>query len=514
MNFFCGLHSLVHFAETCAKAVCEVEKDVYPEKSPISPGSFNKDGESGTLRLIRTASKAFARGADEKSGCHLAFVTSISDFLKENKIRSLKLVPLRGQRFNILFHNAGQVYLLHKKMSCFLSGFTLNRLTKSVAFDLKVPTYIAGCKALGLISKLVSTPLWNLLENKNINILDMNKYYLMLKNGLEDAAENVSDFMTGKVKPLGDVEIKEDIVYECLTESGEYDNECEMFVSVILAALAKYVSTKFKDFLPGGIYSDPTDEMKAKVVSVEKHNKFSERIFVYYDNLLRFKPHISTLASEAYVAFSINKTGQWLKEMSEEDSNAIVAAARKEVANIRRQFKQRQTIIKEKRKEKLLEQRRVKEAADARKVQKQEEITNSVIFYGLWQSEEQVDNMVLALPTKSEKVKALKAQLRFRKEIFQQMPADSSIYKFSKKQHGKTVQLSVEELKENVKALVTHAFTLPNIPLSENTVIVGKRVRHKFTNEDGDVWYTGRVISQVCLSMTHSLISYPSETSL
>ena len=28
MNFFCGLHSLVHFAETCSKAVIEVEKQI------------------------------------------------------------------------------------------------------------------------------------------------------------------------------------------------------------------------------------------------------------------------------------------------------------------------------------------------------------------------------------------------------------------------------------------------------------------------------------------------------
>jgi hypothetical protein len=74
---------------------------------------------------------------------------------------------------------------------------------------------------------------------------------------------------------------------------------CESFLSVILVALVKYVNRKFEDFLPGGIYSDPSDELKSKVGSVEKHSKFSERIFAYFDNLLRFKPHINTLASEA-----------------------------------------------------------------------------------------------------------------------------------------------------------------------------------------------------------------------
>jgi hypothetical protein len=179
---------------------------------------------------------------------------------------------------------------------------------------------------------------------------------------------------------------------------------------VILSALAKYVTSKFKDFLPGGIFSEPTDEMKTKMMSVEKHNKFSESVFAYYDNLLRYKPHISTLASEAYIAFSVNKTGQWLKSKSENTSKALVAAARKDVQNLRKQFKLRHEVIREKRREKIQEDRLLKEAAEAKKVRKQENITNDVILYGLWQSQEQVDTMLATISSKVEKVKALKAQ--------------------------------------------------------------------------------------------------------
>ena len=102
-------------------------------------------------------------------------------------------------------------------MRDYLEGATLNRLTKSVAFDLGIPAFVSGCKALGLICKLVTTPLWSLLENKTINILQMNKYYLMLKNGLQDAANNISEFMVGNLRPVGEeVPVKEDIVYESL----------------------------------------------------------------------------------------------------------------------------------------------------------------------------------------------------------------------------------------------------------------------------------------------------------
>ena len=104
--FFCGLHSLVHFAETATKAVTEVEKQIFgPEKPPIHANSYKKDNEPSTVRLARTACKTFFRGGDEKSGCHLPLITFIDDFLKEHNLRKLKFVPFRGNRFNILFHN-------------------------------------------------------------------------------------------------------------------------------------------------------------------------------------------------------------------------------------------------------------------------------------------------------------------------------------------------------------------------------------------------------------------------
>ena len=129
-NFFCGLHSLVHFAETSNKSLIQVEDEFFDGDSPIHDKSFAKQTESGACRLVRTACKAFARGADEKNGCHIQFVTYISDFLKENKYRRLKLTPYRGHRFNILFNNATQVFMLHKQMISFLENYTLNRLTK------------------------------------------------------------------------------------------------------------------------------------------------------------------------------------------------------------------------------------------------------------------------------------------------------------------------------------------------------------------------------------------------
>jgi hypothetical protein len=47
----------------------------------------------------------------------------------------------------------------------------VHRLLQSILHDLKIQEYLAGVKALGLISKLLTCPLWHLLEDKFVNIL-------------------------------------------------------------------------------------------------------------------------------------------------------------------------------------------------------------------------------------------------------------------------------------------------------------------------------------------------------
>ncbi|WAR27970.1 hypothetical protein MAR_013674, partial [Mya arenaria] len=169
LNFFCGLYNLVHFAEA-------------GNKSPIRDASFSKSSESGTLRLVRTTSKALARGqmrSVESSG-------TLIHFLKENQLNSLPLEPFRGNRFNVLFESAVALFFLHRKIQGFLVSNQTNNLLKSVLHDIQISEYLAGVKALGLISRLVTGPLWCLIEDKNIHILEINKHYLQLVNSVQN----------------------------------------------------------------------------------------------------------------------------------------------------------------------------------------------------------------------------------------------------------------------------------------------------------------------------------------
>ena len=72
----------------------------------LAHGGYSKNGESGTLRLIRTLCKAVQQRGGEKSGRMVDFDLS----LEEDGITGNPLAQFKGNRFNIIFYNAGIVY--------------------------------------------------------------------------------------------------------------------------------------------------------------------------------------------------------------------------------------------------------------------------------------------------------------------------------------------------------------------------------------------------------------------
>lgn len=87
-NFFRGLHLLVGMANVCEPALRKFETAFLNERliDSATQSELNRyhRAESGTLRLLRTTSKAFARGEDEKSGDFIHWKPHLYN-KKENK---------------------------------------------------------------------------------------------------------------------------------------------------------------------------------------------------------------------------------------------------------------------------------------------------------------------------------------------------------------------------------------------------------------------------------------------
>lgn len=95
-------------AETTSEAIRLFEKAHHKD----SDLEVSENTEAGTIRLIRTACKAFERRGDEKSGCAVQFHT----YLRRLGVKKVHLAHFRGNRFNIVFLNGARMFYLHKHM--------------------------------------------------------------------------------------------------------------------------------------------------------------------------------------------------------------------------------------------------------------------------------------------------------------------------------------------------------------------------------------------------------------
>lgn len=247
--------------------------------------------------MIRTAASAFVKGADEKSGTagDFSIYGPLEKKLKDGEMSSMPLVGFRGNRFNIIFFNGGFVYFLHNQMKEFLKAKPdKNRLLRAVLKDLNLKSNIAGCKILGLISKQIMGPLWRVIENDDVHIVEMGGMMKEILDNLDKCVCDPEEFLRGNVVLCGKKEwvVKKDKVYECLKEPNEeIDDDCFAMLKVVLPSIAKLFRIHYDDLISMNKENDT--EEKETSTSVVKHNKFAERVFAYTDHLLKVKPAIS-----------------------------------------------------------------------------------------------------------------------------------------------------------------------------------------------------------------------------
>ena len=152
------------------------------------------------------------------------------------------------------------------------------------------------------------------------------------------------------------------------------------------------------------------------------HNKQCETLFARTDFLLHSKPNISMIAMESYIMFSFNKTAEWLDGKEQCEYKRILHDSYKKMKDVRQKLNLRKEELAGKRAELL--QAKLKQAESARKKKELEKMMTlqEISYYGLCQSESQIERNLATFKAKSNKADALKAQLHFRKVILQQPP--------------------------------------------------------------------------------------------
>jgi hypothetical protein len=206
----------------------------------------------------------------------------------------------------------------------------------------------------------------------------------------------------------------------------------------------------YKDHLPDGRYEVFSEELSLVTKSVDKHNSFSERLFAYMDQILKSKPNISVLAVEAYTLFLMNKTSNWITK-NKQDMKMLISEARKSFATEKELFCRRKREIERQREERQESEFEKKAEIKRRRLVRLEKQSDEIVRYGLWKSPRECKLKIREIANTSEKVKALKAQLRYRKNVLKQSTLEKDVFSFSKKNsNGKRCFLSHKDLLSNL----------------------------------------------------------------
>ena len=241
-------------------------------------------------------------------------------------------------------------------------GKEAHRLLKAVLSDLKNPLYIAGCRALGLIDKVVTGPLWRKIQDSSISVLDMGPVYCELLEKCDSWGLDAQSFTEGSALLEKASRIHVDDVWGELIADHESNTLTQELLQLLFKAFSITTNRLLIDHLPGGKFHSVTDaQVIQDTASVPTTNVSPERDFAVLDRVLREKPNASLIALESLILFAHNKTSKWLDECEVSEREKLFKAARMLAPAIKDKFRARKFEIQRNEESLLNKQRAVAE---------------------------------------------------------------------------------------------------------------------------------------------------------
>ena len=149
-------------------------------------------------------------------------------------------------------------------------------------------------------NKLVTGPLWRVVESKDLSVIDMNERYHRLLDCLEKWSKDATPVVACEAILYPDFPPTKDSVTQALSTPSDMDSTVQEFLEVIFNSLTVLVQHLVEDHLPGALDS-PNEQVLEETKSVPKSNVISERDFAKLDKLLRKKPNATTLSLEGLI---------------------------------------------------------------------------------------------------------------------------------------------------------------------------------------------------------------------
>ena len=179
---FSGLHAIHNIGSTAKETLYEFETLVGFQ--PVT-STFTKP-EARSCQLLWELSKAFTQSHYyQKAGAVQYFDAYLNNLSEKNNF-----VSLRGERINIIFVQGGAAYYHRKQVSEYLKKCSIqqNKLLSSVT-DIEVKLYLPCFQALGIFGKLITGPLFRLIEDDSFHIFQLNDVWNEVIKEMEELSK-------------------------------------------------------------------------------------------------------------------------------------------------------------------------------------------------------------------------------------------------------------------------------------------------------------------------------------
>lgn len=134
-----------------------------------------------------------------------------------------------------------------------------------------------------------------------------------------------------------------------------------------------------------------------------------------------------------------------------ENTEVLISEAKRSVIDERELFSRRKAEIQRQREERQQEEFQKRAEKRRKKRMQLEKQSDDIVNHGLWKSPRECKLKLKELNRTSDKCNALKAQLRYRKNVLKQTDLDKKLYSFSKiGSNGKRHPLTHMELMSNL----------------------------------------------------------------
>ena len=136
-----------------------------------------------------------------------------------------------------------------------------------------------SCSWFNYNCKIITGPLWHVLESDNVTILEMSTYFDVFITTLDAWAQDANRLLQGDAELYANYPPTKDEIWYHFIASTDHDVTTQELPEVLRNAFSALLFQLVQDRLPGEAHCNPSAELTNEIKSVSKINVVSERDF-------------------------------------------------------------------------------------------------------------------------------------------------------------------------------------------------------------------------------------------